>query len=264
MAEHPVVKLCGSKVSQWYYTGLSSVELEGAALDLAGVSQSAEDLLTQYRDFQEADPAQRKVMLPAFLRMLESTLNTKWCYQLVCQIGLDTFLNPDDVPYVGDWLVSLKGTSQKEYSQTVQAFSDLLEGLGDDGCLDLLVSGDGLMSLVQDAQALGRLDAFLESTPQTQTLKQMLSTDIIAEYLFDGDQASAQIFVTEVLANDKTKDFLTLTTIGALANAETTAEAAAVVLQNEEVSILSLVAILLQNDLLGKLNPDFAQLLPGI
>ena len=264
MAEHPVVKLCGTKAAQWYYTGLSSVELEGAALDLAGVSQSTEELLTQYKDFREADPEQRKVMLPAILRMLENTLDTKWCYQLICQIGLDTILDPDDIPYAGDWLVSLKGTPQKEYTQTVQAFSALVEGLSDDGCLDLLVSGDSLESLLQDPQALGRLDTFLESTPQTQRLKQMIFTDAIADLLFGGDQDSAKIFVTEVLANDKTKGFLTLTTLGALASAETAAEATQVLLQNEHLNILSLVAILAQNNLLDKLNPDFAQTLPGL
>lgn len=264
MAEHPVVKLSGTKAVQWYYKGLSSVELEGAALDLAGISQSAEEFFTQYQDFQEADPAQRKAMLPAFLRLLENTLNTKWCYQLICQIGLDTFVDTTDAPYAGQWLAYLKGTSQKDYDKTVDAFVALAQGLHADGTLDLLLSGEDLTPLLQDSQALGRLDTFLESTPQTQALKQILFTDIIAEYLFSGDRSAAQTFVTEVLANSETKGFLSLTTIGSLANADSATDIAALLLQNKDVSILSLVTILLQNDLISKLDPDFAQLLPGI
>lgn len=262
LAEHPVVKLAGTEAAQWYYKGLSSVELEGAALDLAGVSQSAEDFLTQYKNMQNADPTQRKAMIPGFLRVLENTLDTKWCYQLVCEVGLDKFMDPQEMPILGQWLVSLKGTSQEDYSRTVDALTALTDGLQADGTLELLLSGDDLWVLLEDPQTLTRLDTFLESTPQTQALKKQLFTESIAEFIFGGDRDAAGSFVAAVLADPDTRDFLSLTTIGALAGAETQADAARILLENENVNVLALAAILLKNDLLGKLDPDFAQLLP--
>ena len=264
ITEHPVVKLSGTQVAQWYYKGLSSVELEGAALDLAGVSNSAQELVTQFQQFQEADPAQRKVMLPGLLEVLENTLNTKWCYQLVCQVGLDTVLDSQDIPVLGQWILSLKGTSRQDYNKTVDALMVLIDGLHADGTLDLLLAGDDLSGLLEEPLLLPRLDTFLESTAQTLALKQILFTESVAEVLFGGDKRAAQVFVTQVLAEPKTQGLLTLTTVGALAEAETTADAARVLLENAQIDMLALAGILAQNDLFEKLEPDFAALLPSL
>lgn len=259
MAEHPVVKLCATAPVQWYYRGLSSVELDGASLDLANAAKGAREVLDELQRLRGADPEKQAGMLPDLIQVLDSgVLDTTWCYRLVCDIGVDKLFEAQDIPVLGQWLASLKGISRQDYRQTVDSLITLTEQLQETEKLPTLLSGEDILELLQDPQITAPLDTFLESTPQTRELKTILLVYCTSQLLFDGDGISARTFVTAILANPDTKALLTLDTLGSIAGAESPAAAVWYILNHDEIHLPTLLTVLKENDLLGKLHPDFA------